>query len=170
MSAPTPLLLPLPAFDGAVLRLWAPATPDAPEAAAASTAGWPVAAAWLTADAAAVTTIRLPNDIDDATLDALAPRLSSVTAIALDFPKWVDGRAYSVARLLRRRYRFGGELRATGHVLVDMLPLLARCGFDAAVLRPGQSVEAARRALGFFDGHYQGDVLQPQPPYRRQAA
>lgn len=169
MNAPTLHLLPLPGTTDAVLRLWVPPA-DAAPVPDETAATWPDAAAWLASDAAVGATIRLANDVDDTTLDAMAPRLPTVTAIALDFPKWVDGRAYSVARLLRRRYRFAGELRATGHVLVDMLPLLARCGFDAAVLRPGQSVEAARRALDFFDGHYQGDVLQPQPLYRREAA
>ena len=48
------------------------------------------------------------------------------------------------------RYRFAGEIRATGEVLVDMMPLLARTGFDAAVLRADQSREVAERALGFF--------------------
>ena len=67
--------------------------------------------------------------------------------IALLFPKWTDGRAYSQARLLRSRYRYTGELRATGEVLVDMLPLLARTGFDAAALRHDQSRAVAERAL-----------------------
>jgi hypothetical protein len=57
----------------------------------------------------------------------------------------------------------------TGDVLVDMVPLLARTGFDEVVLRGDQSVDAARRALGFFPGHYQGDVHE-QPAAVRQAA
>jgi len=68
----------------------------------------------------------------------------------LQFPKWVDGRAYTQARLLRRRYRFAGEVRAIGDVLVDMVLLLQRTGFDAAVLRRDQSLDAADRALMFF--------------------
>ena len=91
-------------------------------------------------------------------------------AIALHFPKWVDGRAYSQARLLRARYRFEGEIRATGDVLVDMLPLLQRTGFDAVQLREGQSEEAARRALAFFPGHYQADVVERRPLFARGAA
>ncbi len=54
---------------------------------------------------------------------------------------------------------YTGEVRATGDVLVDMVPLLRRTGFDAAVLRPGQSRQAALYALGFFDGHYQSDAV-----------
>ncbi len=90
-----------------------------------------------------------------------SPTCASYQSIALVFPKWVDGRAYSQARLLRSRYRFAGEIRATGEVLVDMMPLLARTGFDAAAMRADQSQEVAERALSFFpDGHYQGDVIE----------
>jgi uncharacterized protein (DUF934 family) len=102
--------------------------------------------------------VRLPNDVDPA---VLAPDLARLHAVLLEFPKWTDGRAYSQAWLLRARLGFLGELRATGDVVVDMMPLLRRTGFDAAELRPGQSREAAHRALGFFDGHYQPDVAQP---------
>ena len=109
----------------------------------------------------------LPNSVDVETLAADLPRLSLV---ALQFPKWVDGRAYSQARLLRVRYRFGGEVRATGDVLVDMLPLLQRTGFDAVQLRHDQKLDAAQRALGFFAGHYQGDVAQPKPAFARDVA
>jgi uncharacterized protein (DUF934 family) len=165
-TAPAPHLLPLPGRPGITLRAFLPAAH-----AELDTAGWPDAAAWASADPVAPgAALRLANDAQDGLLDALAPRLADVRVIALDFPKWVDGRAYSLARLLRRRYRYAGELRATGHVLVDMLPLLARCGFDAVVLQPGQSLAAARRALGFFEGHYQGDVVEPRPLYRRVAA
>ena len=108
---------------------------------------------------------------NDADVEAIAGDLAHVASIALDFPKWNDGRAYSQARLLRARYRFAGEIRATGQVLVDMLPLLVRCGFDAAELRADQSKEFAERALSFFsDGHYQGDLIEPQPRFRRSDA
>jgi uncharacterized protein (DUF934 family) len=110
------------------------------------------------------TGIELSNDFDIALLAADLPRLHLVV---LQFPKWVDGRAYSQARLLRSRYRFGGEVRARGEVLVDMLPLLARTGFDAVQLRADQSQPAAERALSFFPAHYQGDVAATQPVFAR---
>jgi uncharacterized protein (DUF934 family) len=106
------------------------------------------------------------NDLDTRELEADLPRLSLVV---LQFPKWVDGRAYSQAHLLRSRYRFAGEVRAIGEVLVDMLPLLQRTGFDAVVLRADQSREAAERALNFFPGHYQGDVREHRPIFARPA-
>ena len=112
--------------------------------------------------------VLLPNTAD---VEELADDLPRFALVALEFPKWVDGRAYSQAHVLRARLRYAGEVRATGDVVVDMLPLLQRCGFDAVVLREGQRQASAERALGFFPaGHYQGDVLQPQPHFARQAA
>ena len=107
----------------------------------------------------------LANDVD---VESIEGELAGYKSIALVFPKWTDGRAYSQARLLRARYRFAGEIRATGEVLVDMMPLLARTGFDAVALRADQPREVAERALGFFsDGHYQGDLVEPLPRFRR---
>ncbi len=109
----------------------------------------------------------LANDVD---VETIAPDLDRYASIALVFPQWTDGRAYSQARLLRVRYRFRGEIRATGEVLADMTPLLARSGFDAVQLRADQSQDVAERALGFFpDGHYQGDVRESLPRFRRGA-
>lgn len=110
----------------------------------------------------------LPNDSD---IEVLEQDLAKLDLVVLQFPKWTDGRAYSQARILRARYRFGGEVRATGDVLVDMMPLLARTGFDAVALRADQDRATAERQLGFFAarGHYQGDVQQHQPVFGRAA-
>ncbi|HEX4235472.1 MAG TPA: DUF934 domain-containing protein [Caldimonas sp.] len=108
----------------------------------------------------------LANDVD---VEQVAGDLERYASIALVFPSWTDGRAYSQARLLRARYGFEGEIRATGEVLADMVPLLARCGFDAVQLRADQSRAVAERALGFFPrGHYQGDLGEPLPRFRRR--
>ena len=104
---------------------------------------------------------------NDEDIEALKDDLPRLSLVALHFPKWVDGRAYSQARILRSRYRFAGEIRATGEVLVDMMPLLKRTGFDAVVLRADQLREAAERALTFFPGHYQGDVEDNHPVFAR---
>jgi uncharacterized protein (DUF934 family) len=104
--------------------------------------------------------LRLANDQDVEGIEHDLPRL---TLVVLHFPKWVDGRAYSQARLLRSRYRYGGDVRAAGDVLVDMAPLLERTGFSQAQLRADQSVEAAEHALNFFPGHYQGDTRDNRP-------
>ncbi|MEY2838931.1 MAG: hypothetical protein RJB60_1230, partial [Pseudomonadota bacterium] len=108
----------------------------------------------------------LPNDTDIETLEADTAKLSLVV---LNFPKWTDGRAYTQAHILRKRFRFAGEIRATGDVLVDMMLLMQRTGFDAVVLRRDQSLEAANRALMFFPGHYQGDVKERRPVFARPA-
>ena len=105
-----------------------------------------------------------PNDADVESLEADLPRLGLVV---LQFPKWTDGRAYSQARILRARYRFPGEIRASGEALVDMVSLMQRTGFDAVALRADQSVEAAERALRFFPGYYQGDAGEHRPLFAR---
>ena len=111
--------------------------------------------------------LKLANDQD---VEDIAADLPHASLVVLHFPKWVDGRAYSQARLLRSRYRFKGEIRATGEVLVDMVPLLARTGFDAAVLRHDQSIEAAERTLAFFPAHYQGDTADNRPLFAKPEA
>jgi uncharacterized protein (DUF934 family) len=111
--------------------------------------------------------LSVPNTLDVELLHDDLPRFA---LIALQFPKWTDGRAYSQARLLRARLRFQGEVRATGEVLVDMLPLLHRSGVDAVLMRADQSLDSAQRALRFFAGHYQGDVHETRPAFGRSAA
>ena len=91
-----------------------------------------------------------------------ADEIRGYAAVALHFPKWTDGRAYSQAVLLRGRVRYPGEIIATGDVMADLLPLLRRCGFDAVQLRADQKLESAQRALGFFDNHYQ--TVPPERP------
>lgn len=103
-------------------------------------------------------------------VEALAGDLPRFALVALQFPKWTDGRAYSQARVLRARLRYAGEIRATGDVVVDMLPLLQRTGFDAVQLRDGQSEASARRALAIVTEHYQGDVHQTRPLFSRVSA
>lgn len=64
------------------------------------------------------------------TLDGLEADLGRFAMIVLSFPKYTDGRAYSLARLLRERHGYRGELRAVGDVLWDQIPLMKRCGID----------------------------------------
>lgn len=108
--------------------------------------------------------VALGNDIDVSSIVDDLPRISMVT---LHFPKWVDGRAYTQARLLRIRHRYSGEIRATGDVLVDMMPLLHRTGFSAVVLRGDQLQASAEKALSLIPEHYQGDTQDPHPRFLR---
>ncbi|MBX3454888.1 DUF934 domain-containing protein [Ferrovibrio sp.] len=86
----------------------------------------------------------LPNDADP---KAIADDLPHLSAIALVFPKYTDGRAYSQARLLRERYGFSGQLRATGNVLRDQLLFMHRSGFDAYEIARPDAAEVFRAAL-----------------------
>ena len=91
---------------------------------------------------------------NDRRLTELAPWIDRLGLIALVFPKFKDGRAYSQARLLRERYGFRDELRATGEVLRDQFQFLLRSGFDAfEVKKPADAavfVEAAARFSVFY--------------------
>jgi uncharacterized protein (DUF934 family) len=92
----------------------------------------------------------------------LAPHLDALAMVALVFPTYKDGRAYSQARLLRERYGFRGELRATGQVLRDQFLFLMRAGFDAfEVVKPADAAafeEAAKRYSVFFQPTGDGRV------------
>ena len=91
-------------------------------------------AARLIADARDLVLRQAPTGViwpNDRRVNELAPFLDWLTAVALVFPTFKDGRAYSQARLIRERYQFRGELRATGQVLRDQLLFLQRAGFDA---------------------------------------
>ena len=83
------------------------------------------------------TAVIWPNNRD---VDDLVPYLGRLAAVALVFPTFRDGRAYSQARLLRERHGFKGELRATGQVLRDQFVFMLRAGFDAfEVKKPGDA-------------------------------
>ncbi len=100
---------------------------------------------------------------------ALLPHLDAVPLIAIDFPVFNDGRGYSTAALLRSRYRYRGDLRAIGDVLIDQLFFLRRVGFSSFVLRADQDRDRAVKALRTFSEVYQGAVDQPLPAFRRHA-
>ena len=100
----------------------------------------------------------------------VVPDLPRLALVALQFPKWTDGRAYSQARLLRTRHRFAGGLRAIGDVIPDMAAQLSRTGFDAVQLRAGERIDVARRMLDFFPVFYQADVHEPRLRFVRDIA
>lgn len=86
----------------------------------------------------------------------LEPVLSDLALIAVTFPAFNDGRAYSQASLLRSRYGFDGEIRATGDVLIDQVPLMLRCGIDSfAVTNPTAIKRLGQNRLPGIDSYYQ---------------
>ena len=87
--------------------------------------------------------------------DPAAASLDGVLRVEVNFPKFGDGRGFSVARLLRTRHGYKGELRAVGHITRDHLQALARVGFDAFELREGEDAHEALAALDTFSVSYQ---------------
>lgn len=110
--------------------------------------------------------VRLPNTVNVADL---VEDLPQIAVVALEFPKFTDGRAYSQARLLRERYSYRGEIRAVGDILRDQLFFMARSGFDAFELQADRSLENALEAFGEFTESYQAAVDQTLPLYRRRS-
>ncbi|MBV8209089.1 MAG: DUF934 domain-containing protein [Burkholderiaceae bacterium] len=95
------------------------------------------------------------------------PLFGSIELIAVQFPKFGDGRGFSTAALLRRRHGWRGQLRAVGDVLRDQLYFMKRVGFDSFALRGDHSVEDALASLSDFTDSYQGSVEPELPAFRR---
>ena len=91
----------------------------------------------------------------DQSPELVAQDLGRFEAIALEFPKFTDGRAYSHARILRERLGFRGELRAVGNILRDQLLFMHRCGFDAFEIADPDAAASWSEALGDFSVWYQ---------------
>ena len=123
----------------------------------------------LPTSAEAEKTLQIANDANLAAL-AASGSFEGVERIELQITKFTDGRAYSQALLLRRRYKFAGDIRATGDVLIDQLVHMHRSGFTSAVLAEGVDASAAQRQFERFAAFYQGDVHDPRPLFAREAA
>ena len=106
-----------------------------------------------------------PNNRD---IDDLVPYLDRLGSVALVFPTFRDGRAYSQARLLRERYFFRGELRATGQVPRDQFVFMLRAGFDAFDVKKQADAEAYQQTVKRYSVFYQptGDG-RVAAPFRR---
>jgi uncharacterized protein (DUF934 family) len=115
------------------------------------------------------------NDIgvwldSDETAEQIGDDAKQLPLIAVNFPLFMDGRAFSTARLLRERYAFKGELRAIGNLIRDQLCYLRRCGVNAfAFSNPDIKLEEALKSLNDFSEYYQASVDQPLPLFRRRA-
>jgi uncharacterized protein (DUF934 family) len=99
--------------------------------------------------------------------EALKGELDKFAVIAVDFPKFTDGRGMSTAFNLRQRLGYRGELRAIGDVLRDQLFSMHRVGFDAYATRPDRDIHDALKGLTDFSETYQASVDQPVPLFRR---
>ncbi|WP_332670434.1 DUF934 domain-containing protein [Aromatoleum sp.] len=109
----------------------------------------------------------------DDDLEAFAADVAQFRIVAVNFPKFTDGRGYSIATLLRTRYGYTGELRAIGDVLRDQFNYLTRSGFDALQPRADrytdEQLEAAVANISDFTQPYQASATHPQPLFRRVA-
>ena len=99
--------------------------------------------------------------------EALKDDLAALPLIAVDFPKFGDGRGYSTAYNLRARLGYTGELRAIGDVLRDQLFYMQRVGFNAFATRPDRSIEDALKGLTDFSEAYQASWDEKAPLFRR---
>ena len=106
----------------------------------------------------------------DETADLIGADANQFAVIGVNFPGFMDGRAFSTARLLRERYGFTGELRAVGNFIRDQLCYLRRCGVNAfAFANPEADLAVALKSLNDFNEYYQASVDQPLPLFRRRA-
>ena len=106
------------------------------------------------------------NGDDD--LDQLVEDLDHFAVIALEFPKYTNGRCFSYARLLRERYNYQGELRAMGNILRDQMELLARCGINAFVLGENENLTEALNSFNDISVKYQSAADAVEPLYRNR--
>ena len=97
----------------------------------------------------------------------LQGEVAKFAVIAVDFPKFGDGRGYSIAYHLRARFGYRGELRAIGDVLRDQMFYMQRVGFDAFAPRADKDIHEALKGLSDFSVTYQASADEAQPLFRR---
>jgi uncharacterized protein (DUF934 family) len=123
------------------------------------------------ADAAALVARDAPIGVlwpNDKRVTELEPWLDDLSLVALVFPKFRDGRAYSQARLLRERYGYRCELRATGEVLRDQFQFLLRAGFDSFEVKKSADARAFVQAAARYSVFYQPSADGRPPALRRR--
>ncbi len=101
----------------------------------------------------------------DEPVEALAYDLPRIAVVALSFPKFRDGRAFSSAALLRTRLGFTGEIRAVGDVLREQAREMVRCGFDAFVPSDGSSSQEWAAAANRYRHVYQTAADRRAPAF-----
>ncbi|MGZ3375650.1 MAG: DUF934 domain-containing protein [Phenylobacterium sp.] len=106
--------------------------------------------------------VRLASDEE---VEILAYDLPRIAVVALEFPKYRDGRAFTSARLLRERLAFKGEVRAVGDVLRTQAGFMVRCGFDAFEPADGSTVDDWERATQRFRHVYQRAADGREPAF-----
>ncbi len=105
----------------------------------------------------------------DEAVEDLVYDLPRIAVVALVFPKFRDGRAYTSARLLRERFAYAGQIRAVGDVLREQAQFMVRCGFDAFVPADGSEPDAWLRATHRYRHVYQAAADGRDPIYVERA-
>ncbi len=100
--------------------------------------------------------------------EVLKDDVAKLPVIAVDFPKFSDGRGYSIAYNLRARLGYAGELRAIGDVLRDQMFYMQRVGFNAFATREDRNIHDALKSLFDFSDAYQASLDQKMPLFKRQ--
>ena len=103
----------------------------------------------------------------DERAEEIKGELAQFKVVAVDFPKFADGRGYSIAYNLRARLGYTGELRAVGDVLRDQLFYMQRVGFDAFAVRADKNIHDAVKGLTDFSEKYQTSWDEKNPLFRR---
>ncbi len=101
--------------------------------------------------------------------ESMGGNLNRLPVIGVNFPKFIDGRGYSIAFILRTRYGYRNELRALGDVLRDQMFFFHRCGFDAYLLRADQHPDRCVAALRDFTAPYQTSADGLPPVFLRRS-
>ncbi len=95
----------------------------------------------------------------------LAPFIDRIALVAVEFPAFNDGRAFSHASLLRERLNYGGDIRAVGDVLIDQIPLMLRCGITSFAVKNETALRRLSEGrLPGIDQHYQPTAREAGNP------
>lgn len=156
--------------DWSVLRLSETETPDAVEVPVGKTL-IPLKV-WLLQKEALLPRLKANKDLaiwfsSDEQAKDLKEDIALFDLLAVDFPKFSDGRGYSIAYNLRARFAFTGELRAIGDVLRDQLFYMQRVGFNAFATREDRDIKEAIKGLTDFSEKYQTSWDEKNPLFRR---
>lgn len=101
-------------------------------------------------------------------LESLPSGLKNIPVIAINFPAFMDGRGYSIARQIREQKNYEGELRAIGNFFQDQVFMMKRCGIDAYLVPDDADLESYKTTLGILTDYYQAAVDEPRPLFRRR--
>ncbi len=101
-------------------------------------------------------------------LASLPSDLGSLAVIAINFPVFMDGRGFSLARQIREQRDYRGELRAIGNFMADQVFYLKRCGFDCFEVADDVDLQTHLKLITAFRDTYQAAADEPRPLFRRR--